>query len=324
MYAYKGRGGGFGFDDCYGSYYWGYPYYYCDSLWGDCWGYYDCPYYYSCYYSGYYDYCGPSSYKLTVSTNPSSLGTVKGGGTYTSGSSVSFSITQSTVQVSPNSRYVFDHWSGDYSGVDTSGTVTVSKALTITANYKLQYYLAVSVQPQNAPVPQGAGWYDAGSTATLQNGGQTIGDAASRLVFEGWSVDGQRPQSSSTLNMVMNASHNATALYGQQYYLTVQTDQGVPSGSGWYDAGSTAQLTVSTPVCAQYGVRIVFNGWQGDTYSQQSTAILMDGPKTVVATWRTDYTVLYETIAAGLIVVVLASWLGLYMLTKRKSQSLPK
>jgi hypothetical protein len=303
-YHHRGYWGGY-----WGSYWWTYPYYYyyypyySSSYCPSNSNYYSYPYYYG-YYSGYY--CSPSSYTLTVSTDPSSLGTVTGGGSYTSGSSASFSVSQNIVQVSPNTRYVFDHWSGDYSGVGTSGTVTMNNAMTITAEYKLQYSLTVSSQPQNAPTPQGSGWYNAGDTATVQNGGQTTGDAASRLVFQGWSVDGQALQSGSTLGVVMNAPHNVNAVYEQQYYLNVQTDQGVALGSGWYDAGSTAQISVSTPVSTTYGISIVFNGWQGDVQSSsQSTSVVMNGPKNVAATWRTDATVLYLTIAAIVVAAVL-------------------
>ena len=290
-----------------GSYYysyWYYPYYYyaypyCYSTWS--------PYYW-CHTAYYYYSPAPSSYTLTVSTDPSSLGTVNGGGSYTSGSSASFSVTQSTVQVSPNTRYVFDHWSGDYSGVGTSGTVTLNNGMSVTAVYELQYYLSVNAQPQNAPAAQGAGWYNAGATATVQSESQTVGDSGSRLVFQGWSVDGQPTQAGSTLSVVMNAPHTVTAQYGQQYYLNVQTDQGVASGSGWYDAGSTAQIYVSTPVSTQYGVSIVFNGWRGGTQStSQSTTLIMDGPKNVIATWRTDSTILYMTITAMIIAVLIVA-----------------
>jgi len=179
--------------------------------------------------------------------------------------------------------------------------------MTITAVYQLQYYLSVQAQPQNAPTPQGQGWYNSGDTVSLQNAGQTIGgDGGSRLVFQGWSVDSQGTQSGSSLNLVMNSPHSASAVYGQQYYLNVQTDQGVTSGSGWYDSGSTAQIYVSTPVSTSYGVSIVFNGWQGDIQSSsQSTNVLMDGPKNAIATWRTDSTVLYLTIAAVIVAALL-------------------
>jgi len=290
--------------DCSG--YYSYYSYYCSY-------YYYYPYYYSNYgypysYSSYgYPYSTPSSYALTVSTNPSSLGTVTGSGTYTSGSSASFSVTQTTVQVSPNTRYVFSNWSGGYTGTGSSGTVTVNGAMTITAVYQLQYYLTVQAQPQSAPTPQGQGWYNSGDTVPLQNASQTIGgDGGRRLVFQGWSVDSQGTQSGSSLNLVMNSPHTVTAVYGQQYYLNVQTDQGVTSGSGWYDSGSTAQIYVSTPVSTSYGVSIVFNGWQGDmTSSSQATSVLMDGPKNVIATWRADSTILYLTIAAVIVAALL-------------------
>jgi hypothetical protein len=304
----------------YYHYYYNWYYYYPSSCYG--YGYcYSSNYYYpsSCgYYSYYYysSYCSnsyssyystPSSYTLTVATNPSNLGTVTGGGTYTPGSSASFSVTQTTIQVSPSTQYVFSHWSGDYTGTGSSGTVTVNGAMAITAVYQPQYYLSVQVQPQNAPTPQGQGWYNAGSTASLPSPAQTVGgDGGSRLVFQGWSVDGQEPQSGPSLNLVMNSPQNVTAVYGQQYYLNVQTDQGVASGSGWYDAGSTAQIYVSTPVSTSYGVSIVFNGWQGDIQSSnQSTGVPMNGPMNVVATWRTDSTVLYLTIAAVIVAALL-------------------
>jgi hypothetical protein len=287
-------------------YYYYYPYYYCNYY------YYGYPYYYyyygyPYYYSSYNYYSTASCYTLTVATDPSNLGTVTGGGTFTQGSSASFSVTQSTVQVSPNTRYVFSHWSGDYSGVGSSGTVTVNGAMKITAVYQLQYYLSVGVQPQSAPKPQGEGWYNAGDTGSLQNSGQTIGgDGGRRLVFQGWSVDGQGAQSGSSLSVAMNSPHSVTALYGQQYYLNVQTDQGVAYGSGWYDSGSTAQIYTSTPVSTTYGVSIVFNGWQGDIQSNsQSTSVLMDGPKNIIATWRSDPTVLYLTIGAVIVAALL-------------------
>jgi hypothetical protein len=106
----------------------------------------------------------------------------------------------------------------------------------------------------------------------------------------------------------MNAPHSVTAEYEQQYYLTVLSDQGVPYGQGWYDAGSTAQVFVSTPVSTAYGVSIVFNGWQGDVQSSsQTTSVQMERPMTAIASWRTDSTVLYLTIAAGIIAILVAA-----------------
>ncbi len=300
----------------YYPYYYGYSYPYYDYYYGNYS--YNCLYYdyyygnYGCYdygYPYYYSYYNtPSQYTLTVTTDPANLATVTGGGTYNQGSSASFSVTQTTIQPSANTRYVFSHWGGDYSGVGSSGTVTVNGAMKVVAVYQLQYYLSVQSQPQGAPVPQGEGWYNTGDTAMVNSASQPVGDSSSRIVFQGWSVDGQGNQSGSSLSVNMDAPHSVTAEYKQQYYLTVQSDQGVPYGQGWYDAGSTAQMSVSTPISTSYGVSIVFNGWQGDVQSNsQTTTVQMNRPMTAIASWRTDSTVLYLTIAAGIIAILVAA-----------------
>ncbi len=311
--------------------YYGYPYYYCSYSYTyyPYYYYYYYPYSYSYYYGYGYPYSSyystPSNYQLTVATDPSSLGTVTGGGTFSSGSSASFSVTQTIIQTSSNTRYVFSHWSGDYSGVGTSGSLTMNGARKVTAVYQLQYSLGVNVQPQSVPTPQGAGWYNAGDTATLTSPGQTVNaDSGSRLVFQGWSLDGQTTQPSATFQVTMNAPHTVTALYSQQYYLKVLTDQGVASGEGWYDAGSTAQIYVSTPANPSYGVSYVFNGWQGDVQSSSQTAsVLMDKPRTAMATWRTDSTVLYLTIALIAVALLVAVGIIAFAFRGRSTQPAP-
>lgn len=275
--------------------------------------------------NGYYYYGGyPGSgyyqtvqYQLTLNTDPSSLsGVVTGGGTYNSGSTASFSANQSISQAQ-GTRYVFTGWTGDYSGSGTSGSITMNTAKTITAVYQLQYYAAVSQQPTTAPSPQGGGWFNAGDTASISVPSQTVSqNAGSQLVFNGWSVDGNSNQAGSTLSLQMNAPHTVIAQYKQQYYLTVSTDQGTVSGQGWYDAGTNAQISATPPPNPSFGVSIVFNGWQGSTQSSsQSTTVPMNGPMSVTATWRTDYTVLYATI--GAIIAIAAVGAVVFFKSKR-------
>ena len=287
------------------------------------------PVYYGNYYGyPYYDYSyqSPPKYQLTVTTDPAGLGTVSGNGTYTSGSSATFTISQGTIQTSPNVRYLFSHWSGDFSGVGTSGSLTINSAMQVTAVYQLQYHLDVSVEPVTAPLPDGVGWYNAGDTLTLSVSGQMLGGQdGSRLVFQGWSVDGKNVQSGVSLPLKMDSAHVVTAQYKQQYYLTVRTDQGTGYGEGWYDAGNTATIYASTPVSTNYGVKIVFNGWQGDIQTSSQTAtVLVNRPKTVIATWGTDPTVLNLTIALGMIAAFLIAGVALaYVVLNRSSRPQP-
>jgi len=284
----------------YWYWYYGYPYYY----------YYGSPYYCYYYYGyyGYYYYTPTSKYQLTVTTDPPEISEVTGTGTYTQGTTATFSVTRNVVQVAPNIRYVFSHWTGDYSGVGTTGTITINGAKKVTAVYQLQHKLDVGVAPQSAPLPQGEGWYNAGDTVTLTVAGQILGGAdGSRLVFEGWNVDGRETRTTASLSLKMDAPHAVTARYKLQYYLRVLSDRGVPYGEGWYDAGSTAQIFVTTPASTEFGVSIVFKGWQGDILtSSQSATVLMDSAKTAIATWGTDPTILNLTIALALIAILMA------------------
>jgi hypothetical protein len=307
----------------YSGWYWYYPYYsyYYYPGYGYCYSpYYGYYYGYGCSgYSSYYSQ--PSQYQLTLSTDPSTLsGAVTGGGSYNQGTSASFS-TQNVIQVSGDTRYVFAHWSGDYSGNGVTGTLTMDATKAVTAVYQLQYYLTVSAQPTTAPSPNGSGWFNAGDTATLTIPSQVVGgDGGARLVFDHWNVDGANGQASPTLNLQMNAPHTITGQYKQQYYLMVTSAQGVASGTGWYDAGSMAQISVSTPSDPSYGVSLIFNGWQGGGAepTNQSTTVLMNAPKTVTATWRTDPTILYATIAVVLVAILLVAGLAFYSYSQRK------
>jgi hypothetical protein len=184
---------------------------------------------------------------------------------------------------------------------------------TVTANYQLQYYLTVSVTPSTVSTPSGGGWYNTSSTVNLQVPSATIsGTPGSRLVFNGWNVDGST-QNGLTVQVTMNAPHTAVAQFKQQYYLKIVTDRGTASGEGWYDAGTTAQVSVTTPESGTFGVKNIFTGWTGDVQSgSQYVSVQMDGPKTVTATWRTDVTLLYLTIGAGLLTL-----LGLVIVVKR-------
>jgi len=330
VYAYHGHGwGGYGhgwggYGNWWGGYGWYYPYY----------SYYYYPYYYP-YYSSYYypysySYYYPYSYsygygaygsygynqqyQLTVSTNPSSLSnSVTGAGQFSPGSSASFSANQNIIQVSQDTRYVFSQWTGDYTGSGLSGSVTMDSAKTVTAVYQLQYYLSVAAQPSNAGALQGSGWFNSGTSTVLSVPSQVISgeNSGSRLIFSGWTVDGSTGQTGSALTIQMNAPHTVVAQYAQQYYLTVSSDQGDVSGAGWYNAGATASISASTPPSPSYGINMIFNGWQGDVQStSQSTTVMMDGPKSVTATWRADPTVLYTTVAVIVAAIAVAIWAG--------------
>jgi hypothetical protein len=91
---------------------------------------------------------------------------------------------------------------------------------------------------------------------------------------------------------VESGGGTVTGYYKTQYYLTVTSEHGVPSGEGWYDAGATAYAGLDTGEITIDGTKYLFVQWSSDasgTNYAESDPIIMDGPKFAVALWKTQY-----------------------------------
>jgi uncharacterized repeat protein (TIGR02543 family) len=97
----------------------------------------------------------------------------------------------------------------------------------------------------------------------------------------------------------MDSAKTATGNWKIQYYLTTSSSYGTIGGAGWFDSGSSVSATVSPlTVAGAAGTQYVFIGWSGDAPGSGSPSndILMNGPKTATAKWKTQY---YLTMAAN-------------------------
>jgi len=94
-----------------------------------------------------------------------------------------------------------------------------------------------------------------------------------------------------TRTIILTKDSTLTANYkAMQHYLTIESAYGNPVGQGWYNAGSKAYFRVESPIEYNNGTRRVFVSWSGDsTTSNLNGSIIMDAPKKVVATWKTQY-----------------------------------
>lgn len=203
-------------------------------------------------------------------------------------------------------RYVFTSWDDG----NTSASRTISQGGVYTANYKTQYYLTIESAYGD---PEGQGWYDAGSTVTISVA--SIEEATTKHIFTGWSGDltGTAPTTTLTINSAMAV----TANWRTEYLLTVESAYGDPTGGGWYDSGSLATISVTSPEGVI--IRQVFTGWSGDfSATTPSASVIMDEPKAVIASWRTDYAQLYMLIGGVVVLVGVISFIVIRMLMKRK------
>jgi len=111
------------------------------------------------------------------------------------------------------------------------------------------------------------------------------GGTGTRYIYSSWSDGGAQSHSYT----VGSSDETVTANFTTQYYLTVTSSYGSPTGSGWYNQEVSADFSVTSPDI-QGDTRYVFLNWSGDCSSSNPfESLLMDEPKTVTANWKTQY-----------------------------------
>ena len=216
-------------------------------------------------------------------------------------------------EYNPNAYYPYYY---NYPGY--TGTSEASHSF----SYVPEYNLAVE-NPSGGSVEK-AGWRQKDEVITLTTLERIDRSSQERGVFKAWSVDGSETLGS-TVTLTMNMPHKARAIYRTQYYLEVRSDLGNPQGSGWYDQGSTAVVSVYPEVGIPgfwgfLGGRHVFDRWGGMTGGNQfnaRTTVAMDGPMTMVAVWRADYSTPNSILTIVLVVIVVLI-AAVFMATTRR------
>jgi len=110
-----------------------------------------------------------------------------------------------------------------------------------------------------------------------------------RYIFQSWSDQGAQLHSVSVAQPT-----TFTAMYGTQYYLSVQSTYGNPQGSGWYNAGTTADFSIESSVIDGTNMKYVFTSWSGTgagSYSgtTREANVVMNNPVIETANWSTQY-----------------------------------
>ena len=247
-----------------------------------------------------------TQYYLTIESDH---GQPEGEGWHDSRSTAAISVV--TPDEETGTMHYFTGWSGDCSEDTASASVYMNEPKTVTAEWRTEYLMTIE---SDCGEPEGAGWYDAGSTAAISVV-TPVEETGTTHYFTGWSGDYSGDMTSASI--IMDEPKTVTADWRTEYLMTVESDHGKPEGEGWYDAGSTA--TISVKSSEGIIVRQVFTGWSGD-YSGDTTSvsIIMDEPKTVTAEWRTDYLQLYIFI---IVVVVILGGLGGWFVIRRRGRA---
>jgi hypothetical protein len=201
-----------------------------------------------------------------------------------------------TVQVQPavntslGVRELFGGWS--------DGNLTNPRQIGVTSNtvlqavYASQYLLSIN---QNGGNTTPSGWYFPGTVVQVNAASPSNVIAnASRLVFARWNGDVNSNSTSVTVNMSKPVT--LTADWTKQYYVTIISPTGSPTGSGWYNTGNIATVAVQSTVQYANGTRQIFTGWNSTSLGNNPTAqIYVDAPTTLQASWKTQYAVIIHS-----------------------------
>lgn len=122
--------------------------------------------------------------------------------------------------------------------------------------------------------------------------------------------------SQNSLKFSSEVSH--TFHYATQYYVKVVSQYGSPRGSGWYDAGSRASISVEPRVLSDVSYSILiyrkatyqfFDRWTVQPAGSVSPSptgatgtVLVDSPKVVTAKWQTETSTELDPVALAILV----------------------
>jgi hypothetical protein len=192
------------------------------------------------------------------------------------------------VMVSKVERLLFTNWSdGNQNNILR---IQLIKDTHLMPYYKKQYYVRII-----SPIEIGGeGWYDENAIVTINalQVNATEKDGV-RYLFIGWEGSGLGSYSgkSPIISLTVHGPLEEKAIWKKQYYLTLKSNYGKLEGEGWHDEGKIVTFSIAPTILDfKNGTRVIFTEWTGDIKSSdQSASIIMDSPKTIIATWKKQY-----------------------------------
>jgi len=154
----------------------------------------------------------------------------------------------------------------------------------------LQYY--VSVKSEYGEV-KGTGLYRRGKLAVVEVSPLVIDyQNQTKREFSGWYEDGNLVSKEGRFAFIVQSNRSLTAKWNTLYQVSVISERGNAQGSGWYERGSEAKVSIA-PVEIQQDLitNWVFEGWEinGKIVSTEPEyALRVNEPVTIKAVWRQE------------------------------------
>jgi predicted transcriptional regulator len=235
---------------------------------------------------------------VTVRTQPAGLSIVVDGVTVLSPATFEWTdgsphaVEAPVLQAFGDVRYMFTSWSDAGSA---NHTVNASQGAAIVASFETEYRVTVSTIPAGLEIEVDGvraaapykGWWRAVSAHVVYAVEVQYPAPDVRLFKTGWS-DGGAPNHTVTAGGPISL----VAAFLTEYMLVLETAHGaavctpVPC---WYGDGDTATFAIAGVPGPESGIRYLFDGWLlQPSNATVSSPLTMDGPKHLVAMWRTQ------------------------------------
>ncbi|MBI5388433.1 MAG: hypothetical protein HZA90_27525, partial [Verrucomicrobia bacterium] len=173
-------------------------------------------------------------YTIAVSALPANGGTMSGGGTFASGTSVTLTATT-------NAGFAFVNWTENGTPVSTSASFSFAATTdrTLVANFTSLHTITVSALPANGGTVSGGGTFASGTMVTL------TATTNAGFAFVNWTENGTPVSSSASFNFAAAADRTLVANFTPLYTITVSAapaNGGTTSGGGSYVNGSNVTV----------------------------------------------------------------------------------
>ncbi|MCL4404468.1 hypothetical protein M1583_00565 [Candidatus Marsarchaeota archaeon] len=191
------------------------------------------------------------------------------------------------IYISNGIRERFMGWSGSgigsYSGTNNSTNITLSSNITEEAIWQTQYYINATTPYGNVT---GSGWYQNDTQANIAISSTNVSiNNGTRMHFVGFSngVNATRE------HIIVISPINISAIWQTQYYINATTPYGNVTGSGWYNRGSNAKITLSrTSQSITKNESMVFVSWSNGATAPNLT-IAVNGSYSLIAQYGMAY-----------------------------------
>lgn len=180
------------------------------------------------------------TYTITATADPSTGGSVSGGGTFNYGQSCTLTAT-------PASGYTFINWTKNGQQVSTNAnyTFTVTGSGTYVAHFQMQTFtVSVSANPSNGGTVTGGGTYNYGQNCTIN---ATANEGYS---FINWTENNIPISTNPSYSFNVMGNHSFVANFELQTIEITTTvepaEGGTATGAGTYNYGDEVTITIET------------------------------------------------------------------------------